>query len=319
MDMSPLVSVVLSFRNEEDNIPELIARLQKVFKELDPLRYELIFVNDASTDGSLELLLKHRDEDNNIKIINMSRRFGVAPCVKAGFRYAKGDAVVYMDTDLQDPPELISSLVERWRSGADVVNTTRVKRKGESAFRLLLIKLAYKIIRFLADIDIPENTGDFKLLSRRVVDRLIDLNEYDPFMRGLVRWIGFKQVQVFYERQARFGGDTHFPLWSSSGVILDFIRGITSFSIMPLYFSLLAGLVLIAGSLLHLVYIIVLKVLDMVLPSYAVVLTVNIFLGGVILFAIGILGMYMGKIHFEVKKRPAYIIDNTVGFEENAG
>ena len=163
-----LLSIVFSFRNEADGLDELIQRVRGALNPLD-LDYELVFVNDDSTDGSLELLKGFNKKDNRIKIVNMSRRFGVAPCTIAGFRHASGDAVVYMDSDLQDPPELIPELVEKWREGYDVVHTTRTSRRGENFFKMALTGLAYRVINLVADIDIPRNTGDFKLMSRRAL------------------------------------------------------------------------------------------------------------------------------------------------------
>ena len=311
-----LLSVVLSFRDEQEVLDELIRRLRQT---LDPLDwdYELIFVNDASTDGSLELLLKYNQKDRRIKIINMSRRFGCAPCVIAGLRHAKGDAVVYMDSDLQDPPELIPKLLEMLSEEAEVVHTTRTARKGENAFKVWLVRQACRIINSVADIDIPENMGDFKLLSRRAVNELMRLNEYDPFMRGLVRWIGFKQVRVPYERDARFAGKTHFSLLRSLNPMKEFIRGLVSFSELPLYLSLFLGFLVSVGAFIYLLYIIVTRVfLDMHRPGWPAIMVTMLFLGGIILFTIGILGLYIGKIHHEIKGRPPYIVESKIGFDE---
>ena len=311
-----LLSVVLSFRNEQEVLDELIRRLRQT---LDPLDgdYELIFVNDASTDGSLELLLKYNQKDRKIKVINMSRRFGCAPCVMAGLRHAKGDAVMYMDSDLQDPPELIPKLLEKLSEAAEVVHTTRTRRSGEGVFKMWLTRRAYRIINSVADIDIPENMGDFKLLSRRAVNELIRLNEYDPFMRGLVRWIGFKQAWVPYERDARFAGKTHFSLLRSLNPMKEFIRGLVSFSELPLYFSLFLGFLVSVGAFIYLLYIIVTRVfLDMHQPGWPAIMVTMLFLGGIILFTIGILGLYIGKIHHEIKGRPPYIVESKIGFDE---
>ncbi len=171
----------------------------------------------------------------------MARRFGMSPCVLAGFAHTSGDAVIYMDADLQDPPELIPQMIQEWRKGCDVVNTTRLTRQGETRTKMWITKLGYQIINLLSDTDIPMNTGDFKLLSRRVVNELLKLNEYDPFLRGLVRWVGFKQVQLFYDRHARHSGITHFN-WRSSSHASAMISGITSFSSTPLYVSFIVGL-----------------------------------------------------------------------------
>ncbi|MBI5686316.1 MAG: glycosyltransferase family 2 protein [Verrucomicrobia bacterium] len=310
-----LLSVVFSFRNEEEVLPELIRRLRGTLNPLD-LDYELVFVNDASTDGSLEVLLKLHEEDPRIKIINMSRRFGVSPCVIAGLRHTRGDAVVYMDADLQDPPELIPQLLEKFREGHDVVHTTRTKRLGEGRFKMWLTKQAYKTINAVSDIDIPENTGDFKLLSRRAVNQLLRLGEYDPFMRGLVRWIGFKQAHVFYERDRRFAGETHFSLLRSINPIREFIRGLTSFSEWPLYFALIVGFIVSAGAFAYLVGIVITTVFfGMHNPGWPALMVTLLFLGGTILFTIGILGIYIGRIHQDLKRRPPYIVESKIGIQ----
>jgi glycosyltransferase involved in cell wall biosynthesis len=312
-----LLSIVFSFRNEKEVLPELIRKVRETLNPLD-LEYELIFINDASDDGSLAILMKFCHEDRRIKTINMSRRFGIAPCVMAGLRHSKGDAVIYMDADLQDPPELIPALLEKFKNGADIVHTVRTKRKGENAFRMWLTKQAYKIINCIADIDIPENAGDFKLLSRRAVEQIVRLNEYDPFMRGLVRWVGFKQAEVFYERQARFAGQTHFPLLRSLGAIKEFIRGLISFSELPLYFALIVGFLVSAGAFVYLIGIIITRIFwGMHLPGWPAIMVTMLFLGGTILFTIGILGLYIGKIHLEIKNRPHYIIESKIGIDED--
>ena len=184
--------------------------------------------------------------------------------------------------------------------------------------KIWLTKQAYRIINVLSDIDIPENTGDFKLLSRRAVDEVMRLHECDPFMRGLVRWIGFKQVQVFYERQPRFAGKTHFSLLRSTGPIKEFIRGLTSFSELPLYFALVLGFLVSAGAFAYLIFIIVTKLAGTHLPGWPASMVAMLFLGGTILFAIGILGLYVGRIHRDIRSRPPYIIESKIGIGETA-
>ena len=314
---NPLISVVLSFRNEEAVIPELISRLNRVMLSLS-FDFELLFVNDASTDGSLGLLVRATETNPRIRIITMSRRFGVAPCVIAGFRHARGDAVIYMDADLQDPPELIPELVEKWRAGADVVHTTRTNRKGENAFKMWLTQKAYQVINLASDINVPENTGDFKLLSRRAVDEVLNLNEYDPFLRGLSLWVGFKQAFVYYEREARFAGETHYSLLRSLNPVREFVRGLTSFSSIPLYFALVMGFMVSVGAFLYLLYIVYTRVfLGMHLPGWPAIMVTMLFLGGTILFTIGVLGIYIGRIHQEIKRRPHYIIESKIGFGDD--
>jgi len=312
-----LVSVVLSFRNEAENLPELIRREEAVFAGLG-LPYELIFVNDASTDRSLEILLKAREANPAVKIINMSRRFGVTPCVLAGFEKAKGDAVIYMDTDLQDPPELIPQLIQKWRDGADIVHTTRTVRKGENAFKMWLTRQAYGAINGFSDITILQNTGDFKLISRRAMNEILKLDEFDPFLRGLVAWVGFKQEQVFYERDPRFAGETKFSLWRSLNPYKEFLRGITLFSTTPLYLALFLGLFV---SFVSFLFFAALVLGPLVFRGQAglswnhLLLGSTLLMGGIILFTVGILGIYVGRIHRESIHRPRYIIDNYIGGE----
>ena len=204
----PLVSVVLSFRNEADNIPTLVARLDGMFA-MQPVQYELIFVNDDSTDQSLPILLGEREKNPRVKIVNMSRRFGVAEGVLAGMTASRGDAVIYMDSDLQDPPEMIPAMLERWRQGAEVVHTVRTERRGESPLKMWATRLAYRVIQSGSAIELPVDAGDFKLLSRAAINQLLQVRESDPYLRGLVVWLGFTQVFVPYQRDARHGQSLH--------------------------------------------------------------------------------------------------------------
>lgn len=305
------ISMVFSFRNEEDNLSELIRRVRLALDGSD-VDYELIFVNDASIDRSLRFLEQYAKEDPRIKVLTMSNRFGPSPCVLAGMRIARGAAVIYMDSDLQDPPELIPQMIEEYRKGADVVNMTRTERLGESPFKMWVTKQAYRLINAVSDIDIMMNTGDFKLLSRPVVEQLVQLREHDPFLRGLVRWVGFRQVQIFYQRQPRMAGETHFPL-AGFGPARAFLAGITSFSEVPLYMALVCGLVASTGAFIYLVGIIITRVLlGWHLPGWPAIMVTQLFLGGVILMTVGILGVYVGRIHREVKQRPNFIVASTL-------
>ncbi len=309
-----LLSVVFSFRNEEKVLDELIRRVKESAKKTG-LDSEIIFVNDDSTDKSADIIQKHQTIDSSIKLINMSKRFGVHPCVIAGLRHAKGDAIVYMDTDLQDPPEVIPQLVEKWKAGADVVNTVRTKRLGENPFKMWLTKKAYQVINFVSDINLPPNMGDFKLLSRRVVDELLQIQETDPFMRGLVRWIGFKQETVYYVREARYAGKTHFSLFGS-GPVKEFIRGIASFSAAPLYASVIVGILVSFCSFAFIIYVLIVWLMGLAVPGWAGVMIAVLLLGGMILFSNGLNGIYIGRIYEQVKNRPLYIIKNKIGFDE---
>jgi len=304
--MSMKISFVFSFRNEEENIKELVKRVKKQVLNIKGLEYELIFVNDASTDKSEELLLTLQ-KTHPIILINMSRVFGTAPCVLAGFKEAQGDIIVYMDSDLQDPPELISEMYDKLIKGSDVVHAKRLKRGGESPFKIWLTKIAYKIINFFSDIDIPENTGDFKMLSRRVVDNILKLEEYDPFMRGLSIWVGFKQEFVYYNRDKRFAGKSQFPLFSKNPT-REFIRGLTSFSAGPLFISFMFGLIVCIISILLIIYALITKLFGIAVPGVSGLLIAISFFSGSILISNGVLGIYISKIFFQVKGRPKYII-----------
>ena len=323
MQTSPTLSVVLSFFNEEEVIPELIRRLrnvlQKECKEGHLSKYELIFVNDASTDRSEEVLISEAKGHDDIKIITMSRNFGVSPCVLAGMEYAKGDLVVYMDADLQDPPEVISEMLRVWREGKDieVVNTVRLSRAGEPFLKLLIAKIGYKILRYVSNINFLMDAGDFKLLSRRTVNHLIRLKEKLPFVRGLVYWVGFKQEVVYYNRDSRYGGNTKFLL-TNPKVINNFLySALISFSDLPLKFTLLLGAVTTLFAFLFLIYVIVQKfVLAYTTPGWTATLATMLILGGVQLLTMGVIGLYINAIFWETKNRPNYIVGKTFGFDK---
>ena len=310
----PLVSIVFSFRNEEEVIPELVRRLQAVAARL-PVDCEFIFVNDASTDRSLQLLAEKASEDRRIKVITLSRRFGVMEGFWAGMKHARGDAVVTMDCDLQDPPEVIPELVEKWQAGAMVVYTVRTDREGESAVRIVLTRWAYKAIRLVANQEMPVESGDFKLMGRRVVDELLKLDEKDPYMRGLVMWMGFKQTPVYYKRAPRYKGTTHFPLLRSKGPLVTFVFGFTSFSFLPLVVFLALGLALTLLSVLSAVCLGAMKLLALARPQWAWLIAALGFFSGVQLMGIGTLGLYLGRVYHDVRNRPRYLVASTIGFE----
>ena len=253
-----LLSIVFSFRNEEGNLKELIERVDLSVKKSLNWKYELIFVNDDSNDNSEKILLELQKQ-YPIRIINMSRNFGVDPCVLAGFRDAKGDAIVYLHTDLQDPPELIPELIKKHEEGFDIVHTVRTKRHGESKFRMLVTKIAYHIINILSDINLPIEAGDYKLISRKALDKILKQKEFRPYVRGLSVWVGFKQTFCKYERQARSAGESKMPLLSA-GPAGDFINGVTSYSLKPLYIGIYLGFVSLFISILLIIYALFLKI-----------------------------------------------------------
>lgn len=231
----------------------------------------------------------------------------------AGLRYAKGEAAIYMDADLQDPPEVIPALLEKWKEGADVVHTVRTARKEESIFKTWLTKAAYKIINLISDIEIPEDAGDFKLLSRRAIDEIIRLDECDPYLRGLACWIGFKQTKVFYERAPRFAGRSHCPLFRSAGPAKMFICGVTFISELPLYMALALSLFVFALAAIYITWAVMARSQGMILTELSAVVVAMLLLGSAILFTIGILGIYIGRIYRETRNRPSYIIESKIG------
>lgn len=325
MKKTPLVSIVLSFRNEEQVLPELITRLQQVLGSLS-IGYELVFVNDHSKDNSLRLLREYSIGDARIKVVNMSRTFGVSECVLAGMKYARGDAVIYMDSDLQDPPEIIPELIKKWQQGADVVHTLRTVREGESVLKLALTNAAYKLIGLFSNIELTPNAGDFKLLTRRTVNELLQLKESTPYLRGLVNWVGFNQVNLFYKRQSRARGNTKFPLFrnllndmvSLRGPAGTLIVGLTSFSLLPIFGLLFAGLIMCIVSIFALFILVVFEILYSGLPAWSVILAVIFFLSGIQLVGMGILGIFLGRIYQDVRGRPRYIVESTIGLGDGA-
>jgi glycosyltransferase involved in cell wall biosynthesis len=307
----PAVSVVLSFRNEAANLAPLVARLDRALARETP-DYELIFVNDASTDGSLEILIAERERNPRVKIVNLSRRFGVAEGVLAGMAAASGDAVIYMDADLQDPPELVPALIARWRAGADVVHTVRTRRRAESPLKMGATRLAYRLIRSASSIELAVDAGDFKLLSRRAVDHLLQIRESDPYLRGLVVWLGFTQAFVPYEREARHAGRTHFPLFSRNPW-KTFVLGLTSFSFLPIYAcAALAALGLVAAAGL-LAAAVALAASGSALAAWTAIAGVLLLLWGLSQAAVSAVGLYVIRIYKDVRQRPPYIVESLVG------
>ena len=301
-----LISFVFSFKNEETNLSELIKRVDDSVKKLSNYDYEMIFVNDASEDNS-ENLLENFQKKFPITIINMSRTFGVGPCVLAGFKQAKGDCIVYMDSDLQDPPEILEKLIKEHEKGAEIVHTVRTKRLGESKFKLIITKIAYKIINFLSDINLPTEAGDFKLISKKALNKILEQREFRPYIRGLSVWVGFKQSYVEYVREARNEGSTKFPLLSA-GPVTQFISGVTAYSLKPLYFGIILGLISIIFSLILIAYALYMKFTDIAVPGTAGIIITISFFSGIILLTLGITGIYIARIFEEVRGRDRYVI-----------
>ena len=308
-----LVSIVFSFRNEEKNLKELVSRVDATFKKVENYKYELLFVNDDSNDDS-EKILEELQESHKIKIINMSRTFGVGPCVLAGFKHSSGDCIVYLDSDLQDPPELIPKLLDEFEKGHDVVHTVREKRLGESGVKLFFTKLAYKTINKLSEIDLPIEAGDFKLISKRVLEKILSQKEFRPYVRGLSVWVGYKQSFVHYTREARAHGKSKFSLFSQ-GPISEFINGVTSYSLKPLYIGIFLGFFSLLFSVLLIVYALYAKFNDLAIPGTTGILIAVSFFSGILLFTLGIMGIYIARIFEQARGRERYIIKEIKDFK----
>jgi dolichol-phosphate mannosyltransferase len=304
--MTSMLSIVAPLYNEEGNVSELVRRLRAAADGCFVEGYELVFVDDGSNDRTLELLRQHAAVDPRIVIVQLSRNFGHQLAATAGLDIARGDAIVLIDADLQDPPELIPAMVERWRAGFDVVYAVRRRRKGESAFKIWTARTFYRITQRLTKVAIPVDTGDFRLMSRRVVDALKLIRERHRFIRGLVSWVGYPQTAIEYDRDARFSGDSKYPV---SKMLRFAIDGITSFSDIPLRFASYFGFAVSGIAFLVGVYEIVLRVFTGYnLPGYTSTIFAIVFLGGVQLIGIGILGEYIGRIYEEIKARPLYVV-----------
>ena len=303
-----LLSIVFSFRNEEGNIEPLVKRISTTMEKVENWNYEIIFVNDDSKDSSEKILVKLQ-KDYPIKIINMSRNFGIDPCVLAGFRNSSGDAIVYLHSDQQDPPEIIPQLIKKHEEGNDIVHTVRTKRKGEGKLRMLLTKIAYNIINSLSDINLPVEAGDYKLISRKALNEILKQKEFRPYVRGLSVWVGFNQDFIYYEREARGEGKSKMPLLSA-GPITDFINGVTSYSLKPLYLGIFFGFVAILISFLLIIYSLYLKFSNLAIPGSTSIIIAISFFSGILLFTMGIMGIYLARIFEQTKGRDQYIIES---------
>ena len=303
-----LLSIVFSFRNEEGNIEPLVKRISTTMEKVENWNYEIIFVNDDSKDSSEKILVKLQ-KDYPIKIINMSRNFGIDPCVLAGFRNSSGDAIVYLHSDQQDPPEIIPQLIKKHEEGNDIVHTVRTKRKGEGKLRMLLTKIAYNIINSLSDINLPVEAGDYKLISRKALNEILKQKEFRPYVRGLSVWVGFNQDFIYYEREARGEGKSKMPLLSA-GPITYFINGVTSYSLKPLYLGIFFGFVAILISFLLIIYSLYLKFSNLAIPGSTSIIIAISFFSGILLFTLGIMGIYLARIFEQTKGREQYVIES---------
>ncbi|MCS7461587.1 glycosyltransferase family 2 protein [Paenibacillus doosanensis] len=305
-------SVVIPVYNEEAVVHETYRRLKTVMNGMGET-YELLFVNDGSRDRTAEILMEYSQIDDTVKLLDFSRNFGHQIAITAGMDYAAGDAVIVIDADLQDPPELIPDMIAKWREGFDVVYAKRTKRRGESWFKKLTARMFYRLLRLSTDIAIPLDTGDFRLLDRRVCDEMKRIPESNRFVRGLVSWIGFRQTSVEYERDERHAGQTHYPLKKMLKLSLD---GITSFSYKPLKLAGYLGFLLSVSGFMYMLYVFYAKLFtDAAIPGWTSITIIQLIFNGFILIILGIVGEYIGRIYDETKGRPLYIIRKSSGID----
>ena len=314
-DRRPVISVIVPIFNEEAVIPELQRRMAAVLDGAgEP--WELVCVNDGSRDASLSMLLELRERDARVKVIDFSRNFGQQLAITAGMDFAQGDAVVVIDADLQDPPELIEEMLAKWREGYQVVYAVRAGRRGESRFKLWTASAFYRLLHRITDVEIPVNAGEFRLMDRQVVMEMRRLREKHRFMRGLSSWVGFRQIGIEYQRSERFAGDTKYPLSKMLRLTLD---AITSFSYIPLRLSTYFGFFLAVLSLLGIVVTVITRLSgNNAFFGQASTLVAVLFLGGIQLIFLGIFGEYLARIYDDVKSRPLYIVSRAFGFAELA-
>ncbi len=305
----PVFSVVAPIYNEAETLPHFYIRVVAAMERLDE-PFELVLVNDGSRDDSIAVMRALHERDPRVRVVDFSRNFGHQVAISAGLDHARGEAVIIIDSDLQDPPEVILELVAQWRQGAEVVYAQRRTRPGETRFKLLTAAAFYRLIRRLTSVDIPRDTGDFRLLDRKVVDTLVAMKEHHRFMRGLSVWVGFRQEAVQYDRQERYAGETKYPLAKMVRFALD---AITGFSYVPLQLATTLGFVLAGLSLLGIVVAVVLRLLNVAIQGQTTTLIVVLLLGGIQLIFLGIIGEYLGRIYDEVRGRPLYVVRKTFG------
>ena len=307
-----LLSLVVPVYKEEGNIPEFLRRIRGILSGITE-DYEIIFSLDPSPDRTEDVILEHRAQDARVKLLKFSRRFGQPMASLAGMEYSRGDAVIVMDVDLQDPPELIQEMVAKWREGYDVALPQRRQRTGEPWIKTLVASTGYKVINKIADVRIPPNTGDFRLMSRRVVQEVVRLKESHGFLRGMVAVVGFKQAIIPFDRPARFAGETNYNRFLGS-LRIGF-NGIFCFSTYALTLSTMAGFAISGASFLIALAYLIMKLAGFPFPiGNPTVVILILFMGGIQLISVGILGEYIGRIYEEVRARPKFIVDRAEGF-----
>ena len=305
-DLDCLLSVVVPVYNEAEVVAETVRRLSAVLEPL-AISYELIFINDGSRDATADILGRLAATDSRLRRLDLSRNFGHQAAISAGMDHARGQAIVVIDADLQDPPELIPAMLDQWRQGWDVVYGKRRQRQGESWFKKLSAAAFYRFLRAMTAVDIPLDTGDFRLIDRAVCEVMRQLPEQNRFIRGLVSWAGFHQIAIEYDRQARFAGTTKYPLRKMIRFAMD---AITGFSHKPLRLASWLGFGLSGASFVYLIVVLIQRAFfaDTTQPGWASLVAVSLFFNGVVLVILGIMGEYLGRIYDETKRRPLYVI-----------
>ena len=313
--MKKKLSIIVPVYFEEKVVDECYSRLRKVCDTLKKYNHEIIFVNDGSTDNTLPLLEKIAKKDDTIKIISFSRNFGHQCAVAAGLKHVSGDVIAIIDADMQDPPELLADMLELWEEGYEVIYGKRKKRDGETFFKLMTAKMFYKTLNKLSDVDIPQNTGDFRVIDRKVADTINNMGEHNKFLRGLFSWVGYKQKAFEYERKERFAGETKYPLKKMLKLALD---GIIGFSTKPLKLLGMLGMLSIFISLLIIIYAILSYIFNFnnIASGWTSLMVVITLFSGVQLISLWIMSEYIGRIYDESKKRPEYIIDKKINIEK---
>jgi dolichol-phosphate mannosyltransferase len=308
----PIYSLIIPIYNEEENITEMYRRLHHVMEQLDG-DVELILIDDGSRDRSLKMMRELHHRDNRVHYLSLARNFGHQIAVTAGLNFVQGKCIIVMDADLQDPPELILTMLEKWHQGYQVVYAQRISRQQESRLKRLTAYLFYRILRRLAKVDIPVDTGDFCLMDRQVVDILNSMPERNRYIRGLRAWVGFRQTSVLFERNPRFAGDVKYTFGKSLSLAID---GIISFSTVPLRLATYLGIISAAIAMIMIILVLYWRIFAPVshLIGYTLITISMFFLGSVQLICIGILGEYIGRIYEEVKGRPLYTLKETGGF-----
>ncbi len=313
---NPTFSIVAPVHNEEKVLHELHHRVCEVMEKTGQ-SWELVLVDDGSRDKSAEIIAELHQKDPRVKGISLSRNFRFQIAVTAGLEHASGDAVILIDADLQDPPEVIWEMINKWREGYDVVYGVRADREGETWFKKFTAKAFYRIINKITSIHIPVDTGDFRLMDRKVVDGILQMPERNRFLRGMVSWVGYKQIGVHYKRQARYAGETKFTVSRMTRFAID---AITSFSYFPLQLATYLGFIIAMLSGLAIILVIFLRLFasSQAFFGQATTLVVVLFLGGIQLISLGIIGEYLGRIYDEVKKRPLYLATRKWGFDKTS-